>query len=367
MRTRTSTRLVAAAATLFICLTYSAAHAEPYFAVREGMKCVNCHVSPSGGGMRNAVGNTWAQTALPQRHIEVPGVEPWTGAVNRYLSVGGNLRAGYAYTHVPNSTAVSEFDVEEVRAYLGVAVIPERLLLYVDELVAPGGASNLEAYARYSTANQRWHVRAGQFYLPYGWRLEDDSAFVRQVTGINFASPDKGVEVGWESAAWSAQLAVTNGTASGPEEDRGKQFSLRAEHVQSIWRFGAGFNFNDADAGERQMQGLFAGLRTGPIAWLAEADYVVDDAFEDGRRRQWVGLLEGNWQFGPGQNLKVSAEYFEPDTDVDEDEQNRFSVVWEYVPFQFLQLRAGARLYDGIPQNGLQNRRMYFISAHGFF
>jgi hypothetical protein len=367
MRRLAAIRLMAGAAALLLYLAHGAVRAEPYFAVREGMKCANCHVSPSGGGMRNQVGNTWAQTALPQRRIEVPGAEPWTGAVNRFLSVGGNLRAGYTYTHVPGSASVSEFDVEEMRAYLGVAVMPERLLLYVDELVAPGGATNLEAYARYSTADQRWYARAGQFYLPYGWRLEDDSAFVRQVTGINFAAPDKGVEVGWESAAWSAQLAVTNGTASGPEEDHGKQYSLRAEHIQSVWRLGAGFNFNDADAGERRMQGLFAGLRTGPIAWLAEADYVVDDALEDGRRRQWVGLLEGNWNFGPGHNLKVSAEYFEPDTHVDDDEQNRFSVVWEYVPFQFVQLRAGARIYDGIPQNALQNRETYFVSAHGFF
>jgi hypothetical protein len=352
---------------LLACFSLDTANAEPYFAVREGLKCANCHVSPSGGGMRNAFGNGWAQTVLPQRRIEVPGVETWTGALNRYLLIGGNLRAGYSYTDVPHDTAQSEFDVQEMRAYLGIAIIPERLLLYVDQHVAPGSSTNLEAYARYSSADQRWYARAGQFYLPYGWRIEDDSAFVRQVTGINFATPDKGIEVGWEDTAWSAQLAVTNGTASGPETDHGKQFSLRAEHIRSIWRLGAGFNFNDADAGERRMQGIFAGLRTGPIAWLAEADYVVDDGFDDGRRREWVGLLEGNWSFGPGQNLKLTAEYFEPDTEVDEDEQNRFSVVWEYVPFQFVQLRAGARIYDGIPQNDLENRKVYFLAVNGFF
>ena len=80
-----------------------------------------------------------------------------------------------------------------------------------------------------------------------------------------------------------------------------------------------------------------------------------------------MGLLEGNWNWARGHNLKLTAEHFEPDTDIDEDEQNRFSLVWEYVPFQFLQLRAGARVYDGIPQNDLQNRKTYFVSAHGFF
>lgn len=342
------------------------ASAEPYFAVRQGAKCAACHVNPSGGGMRNPYGNTWAQTVLPARRVEVPGAEMWTGAINRYLAVGGNLRAGAAYVDVPNSDSQSEFDVEELRVYGAATLVPDRLIVYVDERVAPGGSVNLEAYARISTADQRWYAKVGQMYLPYGWRLEDDGAFIRQATGIGFATPDRGVEVGLETGAWSAQLALSNGTAGGPETDDGKQVSVRAEHIQSVWRLGASFNYNDADAGERQMQGVFAGLRTGPIAWLAEADYITDDSFPE-RRKLWAGLLEGNWLFLPGHNLKLTAEYFDPDDDVDEDEQNRFSLVWEYVPMQFLQLRAGARIYDGIPQNDQQNRRVYFLSVHGFF
>ncbi len=358
---------LALTAALLGCLIFGTVSAEPYFAVREGQKCLSCHVSPSGGGMRNGFGNAWAQTRLAKRRIEVPGAELWTGEIGRYIGAGGNLRTGYTYTDVPGADAQSEFDTEEVRGYLGVSIIPGRLLLYIDQRVAPGASTNLEAYARYTTDDQRWSVQAGQMYLPYGWRIEDDSAFIRQATGISFATPDQGIQLGLETASWSAQLAVTNGTAAGPETDEGKQASLRVEHVSSAWRFGAGFNYNDADAGQRQMQGVFAGLRTGPIAWLAEADYITDDSFAEGRRRQWVGLLEGNWSVRAGHNLKLTGEFFEPDADVDEDEQNRFSLVWEYTPLQFMQLRAGARVYDGIPQTDLQNRKFYFVSVNAFF
>jgi hypothetical protein len=344
-----------------------AASAEPYFAVREGMKCASCHVAASGGGMRTPLGNAWAHTVMPARKVETAGAEEWTGSINPYLAVGGNLRAGYSFVDLGAADAQSQFDIEEARAYLGVNIVPGRLLVYVDQRVAPGTGTNLEAYARYSSADQSWYVRAGQLYLPYGWRLEDDSAFVRQVTGINFAAPDRGLEVGWEAAHLSAQLAVTNGTAAGPEVDRGKQVSLRVEHIQSSWRLGAGANYNDADAGARRMEGVFAGLRTGPIAWLAEADRVTDDNPLGGKREQWAGLLEGNWSVLPGHNLKLTAELFEPDADLDEDEQNRYSIVWEYTPIQFAQLRIGARVYDGIPQSDLQNRKLYFISINGFF
>lgn len=349
-----------------LLLASSRAEAEPYFAVREGLKCVSCHVSPSGGGMRNQFGNIWAQTMLSARRIEVADVEMWTGAINRYLAVGGNLRANGDYIDIPDEDAQSEFDVEEMRVYGAATIIPDRLLLYVDERIAPGGSVNLEAYARFSSADQRWHVRAGQMYLPYGWRLEDDDAFIRQATGIGFATPDRGVEIGLETSTWSAQLALTNGAGGGSETDEGKQVSLRAEHIRSIWRLGASANYNDAGAGERHMEGVFAGLRTGPIAWLAEADYITDDSFPT-RRHMWAGLLEANWNYKKGHNLKLTAEYFDPDDDVEEDEQNRYSLVWEYFPIQFLQLRAGARIYDGIPQNAFQNRKIYFVQAHGFF
>jgi len=304
---------------------------------------------------------------LPARRIEGTGTDAWTGTVNRFFALGGNLRANATYTDVPDADAQSEFDLEEVRAYLAVTAVPERLAVYIDQRLAPGGSTNLEAFARYTTADQRWNVQAGQFYLPYGLRLEDDGAFVRQVTGIGFDTPDRGVQVGYESTHVSAQLAVSNGTASGPEADEGKQTSLRAEYVRSVWRAGAGVNLNHTDAGDRRMQGLFAGVRTGPIAWLAEADYLVDETLGPAERKQWVGLVEANWLVSRGQNLKLTAELFEPDTDVDEDEQNRFSLLWEYFPLQFLQLRVGARIYDGIPQNDLQNRKIYFAQVHGFF
>lgn len=352
---------------LLCLLCSSPAFAEPYFAVQQGIKCVTCHVNPTGGGMRNAFGNTWARTVLPARAIDLGVAEDWTGSVNRFVALGANLRASGTYTDTPHQEAQSAFDVDEARLYLELTAIPDRLAVYLDQRVAPGSSSNLEAYGRYWSANRSWYIKAGQMYLPYGLRLEDDSAFVREVPGINFDTPDRGVEAGIETARWSAQFAVSNGTASGPENDQGKQYSARAEFVQSIWRAGASYSFNDADVGDRQLANVFAGLKTGPVSWLAAADYVTDESFSAGERHQWVGLLEANWLISQGNNLKLTAEFFDPDNDLDEDEQNRYSAVWEYTPIQFLQLRLGVRIYDGIPQNDLQNRKLAFLQMNAFF
>jgi len=342
------------------------AHAEPYFAVRQGLKCVTCHVNPTGGGMRNAFGETWSQTVLPARTLDFGANAPWMGEITRYLAVGGNLRADASHTRIPNEDSQSSFDLEELRAYVDVRVIPDRLSLYIDQRLAPGSSTNAEAYGRFWFGNQRYYVKAGQMFLPYGLRLQDDSAFVRQAPGINFATPDRGVEFGLETAAWSAQVAVTNGSAGGPETDNGKQLSLRVEHVNSRWRLGASFNNNHTDVGDRQMQNIFAGVRTGPIAWLGEVDYIDDESLLP-KRKQWAGLIEADWNLAKGHNLKLTAEEFDPDADIDEDEQVRYSLVWEYVPIQFAQLRLGYRYYDGIPQNDRQNRQLVFLQFNGYF
>ena len=365
---RACLRLAAAAGAFYLLSLSLPAAAEPYLAARQGLKCSGCHVNPTGGGLRNAAGNAFAQNELPARRIDT-GETQWLGEVSRFVSIGGDFRGSATYTDFPDADDQElAFAVDELRAYLDFHVIPERLSVYFDQKLAPGESRNLEAYARlWLDESSRYYVKAGQMYLPFGLRLEDDTAFVRQVSGISYDTPDNGVEFGLETGPWSAQIAVSNGTAGGAETGSGKQWSLRGERVGSAWRVGASYNFNDAGETERHMAALHAGLRTGPIVWLGEVDYVEDRGLPGGDQRRWVGLIEGNWTPRRGHNLKVTVETFEPNTDISDDEQDRYSLVYEYVPFQFLQLRGGVRIYDGVSGVDLQNRRFGFIELHGFF
>lgn len=96
-------------------------------------------------------------------------------------------------------------------------------------------------------------------------------------------------------------------------------------------------------------------------------DFTVDMGFPEGRRSHMATLLEGNWKIRKGLNAKLSYEYFDPDDTLDEDQRNRISAVLEFFPIQFTQLRLGARYYNGIPQNPVQNRTDLFLQVHVFF
>ena len=350
---------------LLAALAGPPAVAEPYLAVYKGLHCSACHTHTAGGGKRNAYGNAFAQAEMPARRLGETGV--WSGEINKWFAVGGNLRAEYRYIDTPNQEEVSEFDVTRGTVYLEAQLVPGRLSAYVDQQVAPGGSLNREAYLMLRESAGKWHLAAGQFFLPYGLRLEDDTAFVRQATGVNFNNPDRGVQVGYESGPWSTVASLTNGSGGGSENDTGKQLSFIANYVVSRFRVGFSFNTNDSDAGDRTMQNLFLGVRTGPIAWLAEIDLINDDLPAGLEQDSMAGLLEGNWLFAKGHNLKVSYDYLDPDDDINEDDQVRYSVLWEYTPMQFLQSRVGIRIYDGIPQSDTQNRDELFIELHGFF
>lgn len=354
-----------ALATLTLAGASALVPAEPYLAVRSGEPCSSCHVNPTGGGLRTAFGTAYGIGSLPAGPAE--GAAAWTGRLGDRVGLGGDLRANLNATSVRNRDRSYAFGRDEALVYVEFAVLPERLSLYIDQQVGPGTAVNREAYALLKSPGKSWHLKAGRLFLPYGLRLEDDSAYVRQMTGISMANADDGIEIGWQRGPGAVQLAITNGTNGGAETDKGKQWSLHGTHVSTNWRVGASVNFNDGEADrDRLMGNLYLGLKTGPIAWLAEFDQIFDDAVIP-QLEQRIGLIEANYGIAPGHNIKVTYEYFDPDTSVDEDQRNRTSLVLEYTPLPFTQLRLGYRHSDGIPQNDLQHVKEAFLQLHLYF
>ena len=94
--------LVAAATAMLLLAVSMTAVAEPYLAVRQGLPCSGCHVNPTGGGLRNAAGNAFAQNELAARSIET-GETKWLGELNRFVSFGGDFRGSATYTDFPEA------------------------------------------------------------------------------------------------------------------------------------------------------------------------------------------------------------------------------------------------------------------------
>src|SRR6202789_541509 len=254
--------LAALILTIVALLRASPSAAEPYLAVLEGYKCNVCHVNPTGGGLRNDFGITYAKVLLPAETVD-NSIDTWTGKLTDRLRIGGDLRADWSRDTAPNSPATQAFALEQFRVYADLTILPDRLGIYVDEQVAPNGSQNEEACVRYGSTTDGFYVKGGQFYLPFGWRLQDQTAFVQQVSGINMTTPDKGVEVGWEHSAWSAQFDLTNGQANA-STGSGYQVITQVVYTKPIWRVGIAGSSTQSGAGDPHMGALSGGGRQCP-------------------------------------------------------------------------------------------------------
>lgn len=364
---RRESRYFAGLLALAMLLGGGRAFAEPYLALRMGLKCQSCHVNPTGGGLRTDFGDVFAQTVLPAHPIR-GNWGLWTGEVTKWLRLGGDLRYDANFTQTPNAKTTDQLAVQQGRVYVEAEPIPNRLILYVDEEVAPGAAVNQEAYGLFWSANHDWYVKAGQMYLPFAFRFEDQSAFVYDVSSINMYSPDDGVEFGWMRGHWDAQLAVSEGTAAGSvPSSRGKEYGLQMSYVESMWRLGVAANDDDSSFARRKLLGVFGGVRTGPVEWLGEVDSVENGFAGSNGVREAAALLEADWLVAPGNNLKITFEPYDPDRDVPGSGRSRWSLVYELTPVQFVQIRAGVRDYSGPRGVAAENENLGFVQLHVFF
>ena len=112
---------------------------------------------------------------------------------------------------------------------------------------------------------------------------------------------------------------------------------------------------------------MFAGLRTGFIQWLGEFALVNTDLQSGPEVDQLALLLETNIGWRKGHNIKLTYEHLDSDRDIDENEQNRISALYEFFPIQFVQLTGGVRLNEGIPQADDQNTDEAFFQMHLYF
>jgi hypothetical protein len=359
-----------AGAAIWILLAIGAtpARAEPAFAVTTGYSCRQCHVNRTGGGMRNAFGSLYAQTILPARLLRVGGrgyllpADPEA----RY-GVGGDARVGYYAVISDDYDDSSSFEIPSANVYGQVSIVPQRLSFYLDQDVGSGSSSTQELFGLLSSRNGKTYVKAGKFYLPYGWALPDDDAFIREPLGFAFTGPDNGVEVGYEPANWSLHLAVTNGNFATRDDDREKKFTLRTERRFKTSRLGLSASNNLSGGATSTWAGLYAGLNLGRLSLLAEGDWRRVRPDEAPTVETWVGYVETNLMLTRGMNVKYAHDWIDPNRDVDTDQRQRDSLGFEYIPYPFVQLRAFVRRKDGPRLRPGANDDQVDVEVHLFF
>ncbi len=333
-------------------------HAEPYLAMRSGFKCSQCHVNQSGGGKRTDFGVIYSQTNLNMRLLRSTGKPVYfDGKLGQSISIGANLRAdaisvfGYQNSEGDKGDFSNSSRIPEANVYFLFDVIPDAFSIYADQTLAPG-AGNREFFGLLQNLPLNSYMKVGRMLLPYGLRLRDDEAFIRNETGYTYNKHDTGLEVGFEPGRYSL---ITNLTEN--------QLSAVGSVTFRRFRLGGSFGQNMRKRND-YVFGTFGGFNFGRFTLLGEVDFISKIGVD-----QFAGLAEVNYLASRGFNLKAVYELFDRNRDIsnDRDAQERITLGIEPFITQFMQLGIFYRFNRFVPLNIPKNQDQLIVQFHAFF
>jgi hypothetical protein len=357
---------------------------NPETALRKcTLSCNGCHVNPSGGGPRHVAGEFYGSHHLglfKWGSVNVgpaPGGVPAPGTPARFdgldpsprLDVRGDFRVmGYSTTAEFEDDAFfpMQADVHLIaRPYNPKEQNRGRLTL-----VATGGAEGKrnraddedvtdylfvkEWWLLYHDMPQQAYVKVGRFLPPFGWRLDDHTAYIRQALGFDHERQVTGVEVGLNPNYPYVHAAVFTSTHDGhsPLPDDGRGAALSIGYRDLAWQLGGSAMFEtreDADevwVGTSFALNLFRashpwkGLRLAPFIYMGEVDLRRTDP-NDGDR-EITGLAafhQLTWIPRPW--LRVGGRYEWRDFDVEIEDDHRQRLVGSVTVHPVPQLEIG--------------------------
>jgi hypothetical protein len=387
-----------------LLLLAAPALAEPYFAVREGLRCSACHTNMNGGGKRTDLVSTHARDLLHYPNFFGQFSNPpdfFNGEINKYFAVGADLRASNTaiFQNLERNGEVSNnkafrgrlerdsLDVTEAVAYFELRLLPDYLTVYVDQRFQPS-TDNREAFALlHGVLPWNGYVKAGRMFLPYGLQLQDDAAFIRggqngsANSGFSFNQQEGAFEVGFEPGPFTLVAAVSEG----PSGDR----DLRVTTTESVLFtdlpvvrtvfVGNSFSRVGPPGTETVLFGFFAGTNIERLTVLGEGDFRSDrTSVTQGRSvGRFLGYGEADYLFFDWLNFKATVDYADDDgTLVDpntnqlalaDDSENRVSIGLEPFLNRFVQPRIFYRVSNGVRTQATHNQDVLLAEVHVFF
>lgn len=393
----------------------SRADALPRFAARAGAECTLCHVSPSGGGVRNRYGsNVFQRTRLAIRWDEDDedgdegSIASFSPALTEWLTIGADLRLSYLFQK-PETSPIEGRDPEVISSFFLMQAD-----LYTSANFGPhiaavfdvGIYSGFEAWvllrATAEPSPLNLYLKVGHFLPSFGIREVNHDLFTRGGIGLGATDRDSGLEATAFVGPFSLSLSLVNGTFDdGIFDTRGSEHRsfekaivsraavrvslLDALHLQAGGSIYANDNVDTANplftgflpmnGDALAMQGvdelragafLLAGL--GRFVYSGELVYVRDSFVVPGSPslKGYASYQELDVLLFQGMEVGATLEFMDPDVDVSENSTVRFGVMTEIFLQTFFDVRLMFRATNSqVPSVGDSTEFIAF--AHSFF
>jgi hypothetical protein len=332
-------------------------HREPSY----GLACGDCHINPTGGGLRNEHGREVMLDLLPrvkEDHAEFEEMIHW----GKNVAIGGDFRFMYLHSQ-KESTASIKNAFFPMQSDLYIAVSPtDHLTLYLQDGV--GGPRDYFGLIRKLPYNA--YLKFGRFVPPYGLKLDDHTSFIREKLQLGVLDQDAGVEAGFADGHFFGHAAVINGSPGATSDDNdNKAFSGTAGLRSRYATIGGSYYANRSLDDERNYAGGYAMAHFWRFSYLGEWDMVrVADLDRDTRMTGSVMYQELDFSPADGVVLKAKYDRYDPDRTLPDDELQRVTAGADFYPYPYTEVSAQYRRNTEHP--ALQNDQ-WLVLVHLFF
>ena len=157
---------------MIILLFLASLFGLPRFSVEESSSCMNCHINPTGGGMRNDHGtNVYNLDELTLRNWISDGDENWDGFISDHIQIGGEFRIQSFDGNASSGTFPMQAEI-----YTKVD-INKNTDFYLEASL--GGSTNYEYFVLFDKLPSKSWIKVGQSSPNYGLMLDDHTSFIK--------------------------------------------------------------------------------------------------------------------------------------------------------------------------------------------
>lgn len=329
----------------------------PRFSLLSGANCVDCHVNPTGGNLRNTRGWNFGKNKLalisPREEFKMSN------------KIGENILFGFDYrgqylAKLSDSTSRTDFQRMAASVYTNV---------YLSE--------EIKAFARYDFIQQVWegyaiahilpnnsYIKGGTFSPNYGIRIDDHTAYTRggdlgllAGSGNGLIYDPRYVESGIEIGGYFGDFAFLTLSVGNP---RYAVFQTDPTYTANLmikptlqsedlnFFIGGSFaNFRGlipfvGNFPKVNMYGGYLGIGFKNFSLLAEYDIAKDYVFTDTSSN--VLMAEAAYIIMNGLEAVIRYDRYNPLPESENDNIDRFILGLEFFPYSFIELRPQYRL-----------------------
>ena len=338
----------------------------PSYAIEQNSNCINCHVNPTGGLMRNDYGsNIYSLDELSIRKW-ITEDKKFDGFISDNIQIGG------------------EFRIQSYKGRKSTSIFPMQIDLYsnVDfdnniSLFLKYGAKQ-ELYLLLDDYNNVDWIKIGKTIPDYGLKLDDHTSFIRggnsSNTFVYSGSIDQGlifdyaaeyddpilIEMGLKiNKNISLTSSISNGIVNDNENNITISIKSKSSSIYGNLLFGSSL-MKEKDF---KMLGIFGGFAKNKLTLSFEFDKAYNWIENFKSMASYMELIYKPVQ---GVHLTAKYDYFDKDISVLDGSTERYSFGVNFFPINMLELKFQIREYELFSIDTNINTE-YLVQLHTWF